>query len=168
MSEITKDKNSGFVDYIIDLCGKSNSARAEIRRAEIKGNQQSCWRYIASFVDFEKEWQSNSFSLIAASIAKYKISKNGSNGLGRAINLAFGGDTESSPAQARLRRLLSCDDQDELFQILPRLFSIIFSKGVTSVNMADILADITKFKFNPEQVKAKWANQFYGNTGVSQ
>lgn len=67
-----------------------------------------------------------------------------------------------SQAKARLRRLLACDELAELCRILRSVFSLIDSKAGQPLDYIRVLKQLRRFPFNAQQVKAQWAQEFYG------
>lgn len=100
-------------------------------------------------------------ALISATIAKSKAQSNGDIGLGRAISKCYQDGPNSDQAKAKLRRLLACDDVDELCRILRPMFSLIDSRVVDTLNYDGILKDLLYFRADPQKVKSKWAQDFY-------
>ena len=99
---------------------------------------------------------------IAAAIAKAKTERNGALSLGQGIAASYEDGRDSTQAKARLRRLLACDDLPELCRILRPLFSLIDSKAARPLDYLRLLKQLQRFSFNGQQVKAQWAQEFYG------
>lgn len=68
----------------------------------------------------------------------------------------------SDQAKARLRRVLACDDLPELCRILRPLFSLIDSKVGQPLDYVRLLNQLNRFSYNSQQIKAQWAQEFYG------
>ena len=68
----------------------------------------------------------------------------------------------SDQAKTRLRRLLACDDLAELCRILRPMFALVDSKVSQPLDYTRLLRQLRRFPFNGQQVKAQWAQEFYG------
>ena len=84
-----------------------------------------------------------------------------SRGIGRAIAKCYDDGNQSDQAKAKLRRLLACDSVEEACRILRPLFSLIASRGNSSLNYARLLEQLLKFHWESERIKSQWAQEFY-------
>ncbi|MBI9083341.1 MAG: type I-E CRISPR-associated protein Cse2/CasB [Desulfobacterales bacterium] len=152
-----------FVSSVIQRCQKDKGLAARLRRADNPATEYQSWEMLASFgVDLEKDYQRLPFVTVAASIAKAKVDRNGGLTLGRAIASSYEKGQDSSQAKVRLRRLLACDELSELCRNLRSLFSLISSKVAQPLDYIRLLKQLRRFPFNTQQVKAQWAQEFYG------
>lgn len=152
-----------FVTSVIQRCQQDKGLAARLRRADNPATEYQSWELLAGYgIDLEDERQRLPFVTVAAAIAKAKIEHNGGLALGRAIAACYDDGRESSQAKARLRRLLACDDLAELCRILRPLFSLIDSKAGRPLDYLRLLRQLRRFGFSAPQVKAQWAQEFYG------
>lgn len=152
-----------FVAGVLKLCSESKGMAARLRRADNPATEYQSWELLAAYgVDLEQERERLPFVSVVAAIAKAKVERNGSLGLGRAIAACYEGGNASDQAKARLRRLLACDDLAELCRILRPLLSLIDSKAGQPLDYIRLLKQLRRFPFNAQQIRAQWAQDFYG------
>ena len=155
-------RSQAFVEYIIDRIAKNKGVAAALKRADNPATEYQSWEYLAAFnIDLEKPWERLPFATVAAAIAKEKSAHNGSEGIGRAIAKCYDDGNQSDQAKAKLRRLLACDSVEEACRILRPLFSLIASRGNSSLNYARLLEQLLKFHWESERIKSQWAQEFY-------
>lgn len=166
--EQTTDKparEDRFVTGVIDRCNRDKGFAARLRRADNPATEYQSWELLASYgIDLEREHQRLPFVTVAAAIAKAKAERNGALKLGQAIAACYEDGRESSQAKVRLRRLLACDELPELCRILRPLFSLIESKAGRELDFTRLLKQLRRFPCNAQQVKAEWAQEFYGQS----
>jgi len=156
-----------FVNSLIQRCQQDKGLAARLRRADNPATEYQSWDLLASYgIDLEDERQRLPFVTIAAVIAKTKAERNGNLTLGRAIAACYVDGRESDQAKTRLRRLLACDELAELCRILRPLFSLIDSKAGQPLDYQRLLKQLRRFSFAAQQVKAQWAQEFYGQPVV--
>lgn len=154
-----------FVEFVIGLCQKDKGAAAALRRADNPATEYQSWEYLAGFnIDLEKPFERIPYAAIAAAIARAKVERNGSAGIGKAIAFCYDDKSASEQAKARLRRLLACDSVTETCRILRPLFSLIDSKAAVSLDYAKLLDQLLWFHRNSNNVKTAWATDFYRHT----
>jgi len=154
-----------FVAGVLKLCAESKGMAARLRRADNPATEYQSWEMLAAYgIDLEQEQERERlpFVSVAAAIAKAKAERNGSLGLGRAIAACYESGNASDQAKARLRRLLACDDLAELCRILRPLLSLIDSKVGQGLDYVRLLKQLRRFPFHDQQVRAQWAQEFYG------
>ncbi len=152
-----------FVVGVIELCAGNKGMAARLRRADNPATEYQSWELLAAYgIDLEQERERLPFVSVAAAIAKAKAERNGSIGLGRAIAACYEKDNSSDQAKARLRRLLACDDLPELCRNLRPAFSLIDSRIGQGLDYVRLLKQLRRFPFDPQQVRAQWAQEFYG------
>ncbi len=154
-----------FVKSVLQRCQEDKGLAARLRRADNPATEYQSWDLLASQgIDLEKSYERLPFVTVAAAIAKAKTANNGGLSLGRAIASCYDDGRESNQAKARLRRLLACDDLPELCRILRPLFSLIDSKAGQTLDFVRLLKQLRRFSFDDArtQVKAQWAQEFYG------
>ncbi len=156
------DKPTAFVEHIIARSQKDKAIAAALRRADNPDTEYQSWEALAAFhVDLTKPWKRLPYATVAAAIAKAKIERNGSFGIGRGIVGCYDEGNQSDQAKAKLRRLLACDSVEEVCRILRPLFSLIISKGKTPLNYSRLLTQLLRFHWQKQAVKAEWAQDFY-------
>lgn len=158
-----------FVSGVLKLCAENKGMGARLRRADNPATEYQSWELLAAYgIDLEQERERLPFVSVAATIAKAKAERNGSLGLGRAIAACYEKGNASDQAKARLRRLLACDDLAELCRILRPLLSLIDSKVGQPLDYIRLLKQLRRFSFNAQQVRAQWAQEFYGQASQAQ
>lgn len=171
MAKPTPTREERFVTSVIKRCQEDKGLAAKLRRGDNPATEYQSWELLASFgIDLEKDYERLPFVTVAAAIAKAKAERNGNLSLGRAIAACYEDGRESKQAKARLRRLLACDDTPEVCRILRSLFSLIDSKANQSLDFARLLKQLRRYSFDDArtQVKAQWAQEFYGQPAQSQ
>jgi len=161
MNETQKKTSRGlnFVNFIIQRM-EDNGTAAALRRADNPNTEYQSWETLAAFnVELDKPWQRLPFATVACAMAKAKTEKNGSIGIGQAIARCYEDGRESEQAKAKMRRLLACDSVDEACRILRPLFSLINSKGNSTLDYAKLLDDL--LYWNNQTTKSRWAQDFY-------
>jgi len=158
---------SRFVEGVISRCSQDKGLTARLRRADNPNTEYQSWELLAAFnIDLEKDYERLPYATISAAIAKGKTAANGRLRLGQALAMCYGfngaNGNDSASAKTRLRRLLACDDTDEACRILRPLFSLINSKVKPPLDYSRLLTQLLKFNWQPERIKAQWAQEFYG------
>lgn len=149
-----------FVAYVYR--NKADKGKnASFKRADNPSTEQECWGELARFgVNLTNESERLPFALIGAIIAKGKGKESGEITFGSALYCAFGKD-KTAAATARLRRLLSCDDVEEVFLVMRGILRLIQSRVSFELDYSQLLQDLLWFNHNPQRVKARWAQDFY-------
>lgn len=154
-----------FVSRVIELCRQDKGLAARLRRADNPATEYQSWELLAAFgVDLDQEEQRLPFATVACAIARAraKAEHNGSLSLGRAIAACYEDGRDSDQAKARLRRLLACDDIAELCRLMRPLLSLIDSRAGQPLDYQRLLQQLLRFSRDPQPVKARWAQDFYG------
>lgn len=159
-----KSKSTAFIDYIIKLCNENNGARAALTRAENPSTEYQSWEYLARFVDIDSPNKRLPYAMVAASIARNRLSSNGFLKLGGAIAKCYEDGKDSDQAKAKLRRLLACDNVAELCAVLRPLLRLIESKANGQIDYAKLLDESLWFanQDNQMRIKSRWAQDFFG------
>lgn len=156
-------QNEAFVTFVMDTAQKDNGAAAAFKRADNPATEHQCWEYLARFIDIDKDYERLPFATIASAIAKAKASQNGATLIGTAIARSYEDGNKSDQAKAKLRRLLACEEVDEVCRVLRPLFSLISSKANVQLDYAALLRDLRSFHFDEQRqkIKSRWAQNFY-------
>lgn len=163
MSEAKPDKVASFIGHVLKRCQEDKGFAARLRRADNPATEYQSWELLARFgIPLEYAQPRLAYQTIAASIARAKIAVDGSLPLGRAIAGCYADGNASDQANARLRRLLACSDSVELCRILRAQLSLIDSKTTQPLDYHRLLRQLLNFHFDPQRVKAQWAQEFYG------
>lgn len=159
-----ESRDQRFVETVIEWCSKDKGMAARLRRADNPSTEYQSWELLGWFgVDLEKDYERLPFVTIAAAIAKSKSERNGSLTLGRAITACYEDGRESSQAKARLRRLLACDELEEVCRILRPALTLVESKVGQPLDWARLLRQLRFFTYESGQrTKIQWAQEFYG------
>ncbi len=157
--------SESFVGHLFQRCIQDKGFAARLRRADNPATEFQSWDTLAAFgvnLDYAPERQP--FALIAAAVARSQKPANGTLNLGKAIALCYDEGNQSDQAKARLRRLLACDQVEELCRILRPLLSLIQSRVSQPLDYVRLLNELRWFGRSAQQTKARWAQQFYGRT----
>ena|SRR5579872_6854509 len=154
-----------FVAFVIERIKKDKGIAAVFRRADNPATEYQCWEQLAAFnIELEKPYERVPFAAIAAAIAKTKAEQNGAIGIGRMLASCYEEGCESNQAKTKLRRLLACDSVEEVCRILRPLFSLIESRSDKCLDFANLLNELLRFHSNSQQIKSRWAQDFYRRT----
>ncbi len=154
-----------FVSGVIQQCQHDKGLAARLRRADNPATEYQSWELLAAYgIDLEHDDQRLPFITVAATIARAKSECSGALRLGQAIAQCYAEGKDSSQAKARLRRLLACDDLPEICRILRPLLALIASKVGQTLDYTRLLEQLLRFRFDPQRVKAQWAQEFYGRS----
>lgn len=157
-------REARFVHGVIEQCQRDKGLAARLRRANNPATEYQSWELLARYgIDLERDDERLPFASVAAAIAKAKIQNNGTLALGRAIASCYPDGHQNDQAQARLRRLLACDEVAELCRVLRPVLTLIDSRVAQPLDYARLLGQLRRFAFAPQQVQAQWAQEFYGH-----
>jgi CRISPR system Cascade subunit CasB len=158
------NREARFVHGVIEQCQRDKGLAARLRRANNPATEYQSWELLARYgIDLERDDERLPFASVAAAIAKAKIQSNGSLTLGRAVASCYPEGHQNDQAQARLRRLLACDEVAELCRVLRPVLTLIDSRVPQPLDYARLLGQLRRFAFAPPSVKAQWAQEFYGH-----
>lgn len=155
-------KEQKFVQFIIERCKQDKGFAARLRRADNPATEYQSWEILGPWVELDSPWQRLPYAIVGAAIARAKVQGNGSLSLGKAIadSYAEKGSTQySDQAKARLRRLLACDDVQEVCRVLRSILALIDSKLGQPLDYGRLLSELRYFG---EKTKLRWAQDFYG------
>ncbi len=156
------DRAARFVDDVIEKCSCDKGFAAHLRRADNPATEYQSWEILAYYgVDIEKEYQRLPFASIGAAIARAKVSKNGKVKLGKALARCYEDGSESSPARARIRRLLACEELSEVCRVLRSVLSLVNSKTDQPLDYITLLRQLLRFNWDRKRVQVQWAQEFY-------
>ena len=157
-------REAGFVTQVINRIQQDKGLSARLRRADNPATEYQSWELLARYgIDLERDDERLPFACVAAAIAQAKIQNNGTLALGRAIASCYPDGHQNDQAQARLRRLLACDEVAELCRVLRPVLTLIDSRVAQPLDYARLLGQLRRFAFAPPSVKAQWAQEFYGH-----
>jgi len=160
----TASREDHFVAGVIARCQQDKGLAARLRRADNPATEYQSWELLAAWgVDLERDDQRLPFATVAAAIARAKVDANGHLVLGRAIASCYDDGNQGDQAKARLRRLLACDETTELCRVLRPILTLVESRVGKPLDYARLLKQLRRFPFAPQQVKAQWAQEFYGH-----
>lgn len=149
-------KVENFVNYVTKaVASDDKQLLSALKKGDNPATAYYAWGYLNRFVDITNDIITEPYALVAASIVKTKSKSNGHNSLGRCISKCGN--------EARLRKLLSSDTTDDLCKQLRPILRLIESKSV-SIDYISLLYDLSKFQYDDEQIKAKWAKDFYNHS----
>lgn len=161
-------RDQRFVKAILQYCATDKGTAARLRRADNPATEYQSWEVLGTLgIDLEKDYQRLPYVAVAAAIAKSKADSNGRQSLGRAIAGCYEDGRESSQGKARLRRLLACDELAEACRILRPILTLINSKNGQPLDFVRLLGQLRGFPFRAQEIKAQWAQEFYGQAADS-
>ena len=153
-----------FVAAIIRHCQQNKGTAARLRRADNPATEYQSWEFLAAFgIDLENDRERLPFLTVAATIARQKAEHNGQAPLGRALALCYDDKQNSDQGKAKLRRLLACQDLTEVVRHLRPTLALIQSKKTPPLDYQRLLKQLRQFSFEPQRIKAQWAQEFYGH-----
>lgn len=163
MNNQQQTRSESFVGHLFQRCAQDKGFAARLRRADNPATEFQSWDTLAAFgVNLEVAAERQPYALIAAAVARCQKPANGTLSLGKAIAHCYDDGNQSDQAKARLRRLLACDQVEELCRILRPLLSLIQSRVAHPLDYAKLLSELRWFDCSAQQTKARWAQQFYG------
>lgn len=168
MDEKKKLKGDRFVKYVLSRLErkpngklKDTAFRAALTRADNPATESQAWQYLANFCNMMDDNERQSYGLIAACMARKMVEKNGSQTLGQAMYLSKEKIDENDESMNRkFRRILACDNTQELIPVLRPILRYVTGKENVSLDYAQLLRDILYFN---EKTKILWATHYYRN-----
>lgn len=163
-SEEKEKKEARFVGMAITRMldngnNKPDTAfRAAMRRADNPATEHQSWKYLAPYCNLSQDAERQAYALVGASIARCRPESNGKQNLGDALSCCTLDASGEDPMERRLRRILACDDTQELIRILPPILRLLEKNEKVSLNYIRLLEDILRFS---EKTKLQWAKQYY-------
>lgn len=136
---------------------------ANLRRGFSPATEHRAWPHVARLCDLEKPWSRLPVQTVCAAFATHPADTAAGN-FGdtlRRIACDQGGADGLASFEARFRRLLACDDQQELCARLPAVVRAAKAKEVP-VNYARLYGDICYWG---DAVKLRWASSYWGAKG---
>ncbi|BAW81084.1 CRISPR-associated protein Cse2 [Candidatus Nitrosoglobus terrae] len=162
-SDRPASREENFVSYLLTRIQQDKGLAARLRRADNPATEYQSWEFLAGFgVDLEQEYQRLPFITVAAALAKARAERNGNFRLGQAIAACYTDDNQSDQAKAKLRRVLACDGLPELCRILRPVLTLIESRVTQPLDYVRLLRQLQYFAPHGQQIKAQWAQEFYG------
>ncbi len=159
---IEQVKKESIINTIIKRCEADSAFRAALRRADNPDTEYQSWEYIAQYgANLEFSDSRLAYAIIFAAVARDAKGKDGTLNLGTSLLKAYDDNRDSAPARSKLRRLLACDSVDEVCGVLRSILKLIGSKAVR-ISYETLLYDLKGFHSKGEQVKARWAQSFFG------
>lgn len=151
-----------FVDTVLGVCARDKGQAAHLRRADNPATEYQAWELLARFgVNLNYQDERLAYVLVAANVAKDKLTDNGNATLGQALAACYDEGNQSKQATARLRRLLACDDMAEITRILRPMLSMVRSRSRAKLDYVNLLKQLKQFRFDSNRIKARWAQEFY-------
>ena len=159
---------SQFVEKILQWCQegeKQDKAKAALlRRADNPDTEYQCWELFLSFgVDIERPSRVIPYALVGAAIARARISSSGNLSFGEALARCFQQGEQGDAIRARFRRVLACESLEELRQILRPILSWLLRQISDGLDLVKLIHDLEKFSHSAEEVKRRWAKDFYSH-----
>lgn len=159
MVDDKKQKEDRFVEYVLQNLSRDTGFRAALTRADNPQTEPQAWPYLANYCDLEKPWERLPYALVAACMARLRAEKNGTQSLGEALRFSKENLLEDDDSiERKLRRILACDNVEELVSVLRPILRYVTGKENVSLNYAQLLRDVLYFN---EKTKTIWAKQYY-------
>lgn len=161
MEESKESKQEWYVHAVIERIKKDTAMAAALKKADNPATEFKAWEYLADYkVDLEIARERIPYVTVSAAIARAKPEKDGSLTLGQAIAKSGKDEMSGDQERARLRRLLACDNTEEVCTILRHLLSLIASRKL-QINYGKLLNELVWFEKDPQKTKARWAQSFF-------
>jgi CRISPR type I-E-associated protein CasB/Cse2 len=166
---MASEKTSAFVTWILSKTGTNadKGFLAKLKKAESEATEYQAWEILARWIDLEKPWERRAYGIIGASLARLKTGTDGSLGIGEALKALFikrggSGEIDSSAEAVRLRRLLSCKDQEEAVEVIRPLLRYLVGQEI-HVSHTKLLDELLWFDVDAsrEKTRLRWAKDFY-------
>lgn len=160
-----KSKEQQFIEFVIERCQQDKGLAARLRRADNPATEYQSWEVLGPWVNLDESWLRLPYATVAAAIARAKVEKNGSLRLGQALAYCYADKVavnDNSPGNARLRRLLACNDVQEVCRVIRPILTLISSKVDQPLDYARLLSELRYFG---EKSKIRWAQDFYRRSG---
>jgi len=156
-----------FVAHLYEMIHVRNNKgfAAKLKKGESESTDVYAWEVLAHWVDLQNEQRTKAYSLIGAAVARSPQSKDGCNGLGKGLWMSVEDkqDIETSFAATRLRRLLACQDSNELIRILRSTLRFLQSKDIV-LDYSRLLDELLGFNWDNSRdiTRTRWAMEFFG------
>lgn len=155
-------RDQAFVHAFLARCTQDKGFAARMRRADNPATEYQSWDFFARFgVQLENPLQLLPHTLIAAAMARAKVTQNGTLTLGQALALCYSDGNANDQAAAKLRRVLACSDLVELVRVLRPVLTLIDSRVNQPLDFVQLLRQLRYFEFDNSKTKAQWAQEFY-------
>lgn len=173
---MAREKTSAFVAWVLSKTGTTadKGFLAKLKKAESEATEYQAWEVLARWIDLEKPWERRAYGLIGASLARLKSVKDGSLGIGEALKALFAkrggdGEIEGSAEASRLRRLLSCKDQEEAVEVIRPLLRYLVGQEIPISHM-QLLDELLWFdnEISREKTRLRWAKNFYSKKEIEE
>ena len=102
---------------------------------------------------------------MGAAIAREKPESNGRKNLGEVFCACCKNEEDRKREQRRFRRLLSCDSNIELCEVLRSTLKYLQGKHPGQIDYIRLLQDVIYFG---DKVKLRWAAGFFGQKGENE
>lgn len=155
----TASEITGFVGEAVSRSSRDSAYRAAMQRADNPDTAALSWEYLARWCDISNDHERLPFALVGAAIAREKPESNGSKNLGEVFRACCKNEDDTEREQRRFRRLLSCDSNIELCEVLRSTLKYLQGKQPGQIDYIRLLQDILYFG---DRVKLRWASGFYG------
>lgn len=160
-----KERNENFVEYICRQCSSDKGIAAHLRRADLESSDPLVLQTLVRFgLDITKNIEFIPFCLVTAAIAREKKHEIGSDSFIQLLASIEKSSTDKGEKNdSRFRRILACENLNELALIFRPLMSFVQSRINCAIDYKELLDDLCSFGFEDGRlrVKKKWAMQFY-------
>lgn len=158
-----RGRGSAFIDAILPRLTTDPGFGASLKRADNPATEYQAWEHLVRYgCDIEKPWERAAYATVAAAAAGAKIERDGTLDIAKSLARCFEDGNAADPARAKMRRLLACDDTEEVCLIARPILALIASRGA-SLSYGRFLDELLHFG---ERVKLSWAHSFYRGGGV--
>lgn len=175
--EVKESKSHIFVDFVLDRINANDTAILScLKRAESKNTAFYAYDILYKFTKSFDDKDFYPYSIVAASMSRSKITKDGDFPLFTVLRKAYSGNDkkaltsnneEDIPEQARakLKRALACNDIVELCNVIKALLKYIEGKDqIKYLSYKTLLSQLCFFSKNDvlkEKIKQQFVIDFY-------
>ena len=154
--EKPKKTSEAFVSYVTQKLSWDKSFSAKLKRADNPNTEHYAWDVILPWCHSANDSHRKIFSLIGASMARKRVTTDGSLSLGYAIAKI----EKDNSASTRLKKLLACHD---VVQLCYHLKPIIRQIEANKINLCyeQLLNQLLFFDLYPDRQKKMWAKDCY-------
>jgi len=168
MTNARQDRpNEPLIEELIRLCSPQRRGEAaQLRRYWSSATRHDAWPILGRLGVICHKADQLTAALFAEHCRQDILHRRGAGGIGRAVRTLGGGrntDPKFDSTERHFRRLLACDNLDELAGPLHRMVKRLqrHSGGPILLDYNRLLWDLRKWTSDSETIKTEWARDFW-------